>query len=139
MDNNINNDVIPETNTQKPDPDSVVDSIPESAQTIGGENTSSTAYNTTGEAEPSSVMAIASLALGIFSVVCCCTVIPAATSAVIGLILGIISIRNNYGGKSLATAGIIFSAIGLAIGAITGLIGIIGSVLSGIFSYRVHF
>lgn len=140
----INNDVIPETNTTDTNnagADSVVDSIPEDAQKINSESTASSSaqYTTTQEAAPSSVMAIASLALGIFSVVCCCTVVPAVTASVIGLILGIVSIRGNYGGKSIATAGIIFSAIGLAIGAITGLLGLIGSVVSGIFSYNNYF
>ncbi len=139
MDNNVN-DVIPETNTQSTNDDSVVDSIPKDAQSINSESTDSSAsYTTTPEAVPSSVMAVVSLCLGIFSVICCCTVVPAVTSAVIGLVLGIISIRNNYGGKSIATAGIIFSAIGLAIGAITGLLGLIGSVISGLFSYNYYF
>lgn len=135
-----NNDVIPENNTQKND-DTVVDSIPESAEKIEADGTESTSQNikTTQEAAPSSAMAIISLVLGIFSLICCCTVVPAVSAAAIGLVLGIISIKNNYGGRSLATAGIILCSIGLAIGAVMGILGLLGSVVSGIFSYHNYF
>ncbi len=139
MENNINNDVIPESNVNT-DADSVVDSIPENAEKIESDGTTSASQNiqTTQEAAPGSAMAIISLVLGIFSLVCCCTVVPAVSAASIGLILGIISIKKNYGGRSLATAGIILCSIGLAIGAIMGIFGLIGSALTGLYNIRYN-
>ncbi len=138
MENNFNDDVIPETNEKYED--SVVDSIPEGAKTIkaDGTNTSVAVPETTQEAEPSSVMAIISLVLGIFSVVCCCSTVPAFAASVIGLILGIISIKYKYGGKPLATAGIIICSIGIALSIFSIIAGIIGSAVTGLFSLSVY-
>ncbi len=144
MENNINNDVIPENSAQnntQNTADSVVDSIPESAEKIEADGTTSASQNinTTQEAAPSSAMAIISLVLGIFSLICCCTVVPAVSAAAIGLILGIISLKNNYGGKSMATAGIVLCSIGLAIGAVMGIFGLIGSAITGLYNMSIHY
>lgn len=71
--------------------------------------------NFTGAAKPSSGMAIASMVLGIVAIVFNCISFISFPCAVIGLILGIISLRkNNIGAaKGMAIAGIVLTAIAL--------------------------
>ena len=64
---------------------------------------------------------IASMVLGICSIVCCllsclcCFVYLAVPTAIVGLILGIVSIKKGENAKGMAIAGIITSALGLVI------------------------
>jgi len=58
---------------------------------------------------------IASLVLGILSLVCCCIGYLAILFAVASIVFGIISIKNNNENKGLAIAGIICSGIALVI------------------------
>ena len=60
-------------------------------------------------------MGIASMVLGIFSVVLCCLWFVAPITSVVGLILGIISLKKEDAGKGMAIAGIILSSIGFII------------------------
>jgi len=58
-------------------------------------------------------MSVAALVLGIVSFVLSCVYYISIPAAIVGLILGIISIKGNKGGKGMAIAGIILSGIGL--------------------------
>lgn len=111
MSEDFNNDIIDE----KPQSaDEVVDDIPAGTKHIN-ENTSASFHVEATVTQETSIMGILSLALGIFSVICCCTFAPSGISAVIGLVLGIISLRTDTGSKNFAIIGIILCAIGLAI------------------------
>lgn len=122
-------------NTQpdnKPIHDEIVDHIPESVKNVNEEKKAYTYYSDKTTAE-SSLTGVLSLALGIFSVICCCTFIPSAISAAIGLILGIITLmRKNNENKLLPVIGIILCLIGLAIFLVTFASAIIfGSIQGG--------
>jgi hypothetical protein len=57
-------------------------------------------------------LAIASMVLGIVSLVlCCCFYYLAVPSSIVGLVLGIVSIKKGKPGKNMAIAGIIMSGI----------------------------
>ena len=60
-------------------------------------------------------MAIASMVLGIVSLVFFCVWYISAVAAIVGLVLGIISLRGDKLGRGMAVAGIVTSAIGLAL------------------------
>lgn len=60
-------------------------------------------------------MAIASMVLGIISLLTSCTIIIPIPTAIIGIILGIISIKYKYDGRGMAIAGIILSSISLLV------------------------
>ncbi len=112
--------------------DEVVDEIPANAKNIN-ENTSNTnsSANNVKTSNENSLTGIISLALGIFSVICCCTFIPSVISAIIGLVLGIISIKEkNNSNKIFAVIGIILCSIGLAIFLVT----VASFILMGSFS-----
>ena len=64
---------------------------------------------------------IASLVLGILSLVCCCFWYVSGIFAVLGLIFSIIVLVKHKPGKGLAIAGLICSAIGLIIAVIMGI------------------
>ena len=66
-----------------------------------------------GPQDEKSGLAIASMILGIVSVVLSCLWYIAGPCGLIGLILGIISKVKKYGGKGFSTAGIILSVIGM--------------------------
>lgn len=71
-------------------------------------------YQTYQNVEPekkSSGMAIASMVLGIISVIISCVFYLALPLAIVGLVLGIISIRSRKGGKGMAIAGIVMCSI----------------------------
>ena len=59
--------------------------------------------------------AIASLVLGILSLVCCCTFYVGILFAIASIVFGAITIKNNYNGKGMAIAGMICSGISLLI------------------------
>ena len=59
-------------------------------------------------------MAIASLVLGIVSLLCCCVGTMGGAIAVAGLVLGIVSLKNEKSG--MAIAGVILCGIGLFFG-----------------------
>ena len=102
-------------NTQSKNTDEVVDDIPENVKNVNEDNMTHASVHIETASSESSLMSIISLALGIFSVICCCTFVPSGISAVIGLVLGIISIRGESGNKNFAIIGIILCSIGLAI------------------------
>lgn len=90
-------------------------------------NTTSTASYTSTPAEPfSQGMAIASLVLGIFSILfaCCCTILGIILG-IVGIVLGCMQKPNPDTGKKpgMAIAGIICSACGIAFCIISGIIG----------------
>lgn len=58
-------------------------------------------------------MAIASLVLGIASLVFLCTVIIPIPASIVSIILGAINIKEHKGGKGMAIAGIVLSCITL--------------------------
>lgn len=66
--------------------------------------------------KPSNGMAIGSLVLGIVSIVLFCIPYVTIPAAIVGLILGIISLKNNKGSKGMAIAGIILAGVGLLFG-----------------------
>jgi len=72
-------------------------------------------YQQNQDTEPrkSNGMAVAALVLGIVSFVLSCVYYISIPAAIVGLILGIISIKGNKGRKGMAIAGIILSGIGL--------------------------
>lgn len=102
-------------NTQSKGTDEIVDDIPENVRNIGENNTQYSSVHIETTSSESSLMSIISFALGIFSVICCCTFVPSGISAAIGLVLGIISVRNDSDNKNFAIIGIILCSIGLAI------------------------
>lgn len=81
-------------------------------------------------------MAIASLILGIFSIVCCCLTYVSIVAAIVGLVLGILSRKKNPT-NGLALAGIICSAVGLALSIIVLIIAII-AVVTGETAYNIN-
>lgn len=58
-------------------------------------------------------LSIASMTLGIVSLVLCCTVYGALVCALVGLVLGIVARYNNNPGKGMAIAGIVCSSVEL--------------------------
>lgn len=120
MAEDFNNNIIDEQTTTQ-DADEVVDDIPHNAKKIN-EDTKNTysSVNVRYTSAESSLIGILSLALGIFSVLCCCTFIPSGISAIIGLVLGIVALgNNNISDKTVALIGVILCSIGLAIFLIT--------------------
>lgn len=71
-------------------------------------------------------LSIASMVLGILSIVCCWIWYLGGFFALVGLVLGIISMVKKCSGKGMAVAGIICSAIGLIISAVMIVIVIAG-------------
>jgi len=65
------------------------------------------------EPKPGAGMSVASMVLGIVSIVLCCFWYIGVICAVIGLVLGIVSIKKGPSGKGMAIAGIILSCITL--------------------------
>ena len=65
--------------------------------------------------EGSEGFSIASMVLGIVSLVLCCSVYISLICAVIGLILGIVAIHNNNPGRGMAIAGVVCSSIALVL------------------------
>ena len=72
--------------------DDVCDSIPEGAKDV---NLNEEKFSFSSLPDPSTGTAIASLVLGIFSVLCCCTNIPALIMAVAGAVLGLYSYKKD--------------------------------------------
>ena len=58
-------------------------------------------------------MAIASMVLGIVSVCLCCLWYVSIFTAIIGLVLGIVSMKKSEGGRGMAIAGIITSIVAI--------------------------
>ncbi len=126
--------------------DEVVDSIPENTRNINESNIPSAeqrgSYSQQNNAQnngstiyaESSLLSIVCLGLGIFSVICCCTVVPAGISSIIGLIVGIFALKNNSANKTAAAVGIILCCIGLAIFLLYGAFMIIFGSLGAIFN-----
>lgn len=129
MSDNFNNNIIDEKPASA---DEVVDDIPEGTRSIN-ENTSASFRVEATVTQETSIIGILSLALGIFSVICCCTFIPSGISAAAGLVLGIISLRTDKGNKNFAIIGIILAAIGLAIFIITGAFFVIAGSINASF------
>lgn len=74
----------------------------------------------------SQAKAIASMVLGILSIIFCCIYTwVALVLAIVGLVLAILSKKNNEPGKGFATAGLVCSIIGLAIAIISIIIAIV--------------
>lgn len=67
-------------------------------------------------------MAIGSLVCGIVSVVLCCAWYLALPISIVGIVLGIMTIKNNKDGRTMAIIGIILGGLGVII----GILGIIG-------------
>ena len=68
------------------------------------------------EPKKNSGMAVASMVLGIVSIIISCFYYLALPAAIVGLVLGIISIKGGKGGKGMAIAGIIMCSISILIG-----------------------
>lgn len=73
-------------------------------------------------------LAIASMVLGIISVVCCCAWYIAIPVAIIGLVLGCISLKKiSEGvadGKGMAMTGLVLSVVGIVAGIIWAIVGV---------------
>ena len=83
-------------------------------------------YVTQGPQQPkkSIGLAVASMVLGIVSVVfCCCFVYISIPCGIVGLILGAISVATKKGGKGMAIAGIVCSIVSLAVAIIAAAAG----------------
>ncbi len=98
------------------------------------------AFETAPAQEPKKLigLSIASMILGILSIVCCSAWYIAGLFALAGLVLGIISMVKKCSGKGMAIAGIICSVIGLIIAVVMLLIvvvGFIGSASSSSYYY----
>ena len=84
--------------------------------------------------QPSTGTAIASLVLGILSVLCCCSNVPALIMAVAGIVLGVYSYKKDPLSRTTSILGIVLSGIGLVLALIVclglgaaSLIGALGS------------
>lgn len=66
-------------------------------------------------------MAIGALVLGIVSIVLFCVPYFTIPASIVGLILGVLSLKNQNGGKGMAIAGIILCSIGLLFGIMMGI------------------
>lgn len=98
------------------------------------------AFETAPAQEPKKLigLSIASMILGILSIVCCSVWYIAGLFALAGLVLGIISMVKKCSGKGMAIAGIICSVIGLIIAIamiFIVVLGIIGSTSSNSYYY----
>mgnify|MGYP002715331137 CR=1 FL=1 len=78
----------------------------------------------TGAGSNAKGLAIASMVCGILSLLCCCIWYIGGILAIVGLVLGIISIRKGTEGRGMAMAGIITSVLGLVIGISLMLFGV---------------
>lgn len=92
--------------------DDICDSIPEDAKDI---NFHEEKFSFSSLPQPSTGTAIASLVLGILSVLCCCTNVPALIMAVAGAVLGIYSYKKDPLSRTISILGIILSCIGLGL------------------------
>lgn len=61
-------------------------------------------------------MAVLTLVLGIFALVCCWALILNTILSIIGLILGIVCLAGKYPQQTMGTVGLVLSAVGLVIG-----------------------
>ncbi|MDF2543982.1 MAG: hypothetical protein K0S47_3700 [Herbinix sp.] len=66
-------------------------------------------------------MAIASMVIGICSIVLCCVWYLALPASIVGLVLGILSIRGKKSGRGMAIAGIILCSLGIVIALLLGI------------------
>lgn len=82
-------------------------------------------------------LAIASMVLGICSIVFCCLGYIAIVIAIVGLILGIVSLKGQRAGRGMAIAGIITSAIGLILLVVLLIVGF--SVMDSVDSSYYNF
>lgn len=85
--------------------------------------------------------AIASMILGIFSTFfSCCFGFFTILSSIAGLVLGIVSIKRNEGGKGMAIAGIILSSVGIMFSIISIIIWIFEIIVgSSVSPYYYHY
>ncbi|CDC18806.1 putative uncharacterized protein [Eubacterium sp. CAG:274] len=111
--------------------DDVCDSIPEDAKDV---NLNEEKFSFSSLPQPSTGTAIASLVLGILSVLCCCSNVPALIMAVAGIVLGVYSYKKDPLSRTTPILGIVLSGIGLVLALIVclglgaaSLIGALGS------------
>ncbi|MCR5789082.1 MAG: DUF4190 domain-containing protein [Lachnospiraceae bacterium] len=69
----------------------------------------------TAEGNGSAGISIASMVCGILSILCCCTGWFGLILSAIALVMGIVSVKNNYSGREMAIAGIITGGCGIAL------------------------
>ena len=96
-------------------------------------------YETTAK-EPKKLigLSIASMILGILSIVCCSFWYISGLFALVGLVLGVISMVKKCSGKGMAIAGIICSVLGMLISIVMIIIviaGVVGSSASSSYYY----
>ena len=84
-------------------------------------------------------LAVASMVLGIISLVCFCWWYISVVAAIIGLILGIVSLRGQKPGRGMAIAGIVTSAIGLVLMVIFLILAAAGLAILGSMSDAAGF
>lgn len=111
--------------------DDVCDSIPEDAKDV---NLNEEKFSFSSLPQPSTGTAITSLVLGILSVLCCCSNVPALIMAVAGIVLGVYSYKKDQLSRTTSILGIVLSGIGLVLALIVclglgaaSLIGALGS------------
>ena len=78
-------------------------------------------------------MSIASMVCGILSVVCCCMGWFSRILGIIAIVFGILSLKNNYGGREMAIAGIATGSCGVALCLVLLIFATIASGLSNTF------
>lgn len=82
-------------------------------------------------------LSIASMVLGICSIVLCCLGYLAIIMAIIGLVLGIVSLKGQKPGRGMAIAGIVTSSIGLVLLVVLLIIGFsIGDAINESYYYN---
>lgn len=112
----------PETNSWEPETE-----METSEPAVTPEFVSAPSTNSAG----SNGMAIASMVLGIIALVFgCCLWYISIPCSIVGLILGGVSLAQKRGGKGMAIAGIVLSAIGIIV-AIIVLVALGGAIMSG--------
>ena len=78
-------------------------------------------------------MAIASMVCGILSLLCCYTGWFGLILSAVALVLGIVSIKNNYGGREMAIAGIVTGGCGIVLSLVMLIFAAVASGLSNSF------
>jgi len=60
-------------------------------------------------------LAVASMVLGILSIVCWCNLYLSLPMGIVGLVLGVVSVKGDKGGKGMAITGIVLSIVCIAL------------------------
>lgn len=78
--------------------------------------------------------AIASMVCGILSILCCCSGWLGVILSIVAIVFGVLTIKNEYGGRSMAIAGIITGGIGILFFVILMVVGLTSGEVSDLMN-----